>query len=504
MRTISGFVLTVILIMSIHPFCWSQKHDNKWMLGYSYGPGIAQPALDFYFGYPDTIGFYGLFMLYNTNVSMCNAQGVLQFYTNGTQIANQLHSPLAGGMNFNNGPININNQPLGVDQGAIGLPDPGSSTNYYLFHLSGGPYLTFYQPVQLKMSKIDMNLQGGLGQMVSTTNVLNTPILYRTLHAVKHGNGRDWWVVNGGFNSGQFFSLLLTPNGIDTTVISNTPVIFPFGIVRGQSNFSQDGSTYALTYGDINQQVATNQVVVYNFDRCSGIFSHRETFAYHPTIDSTLHGCAFSPSGRYLYINTSFDLYQYDLTAPIIATTKTHIATYDYFMDPTYCTFYQMRLGPDNKIYMGNWNASSHVSVINSPDSAGAACNFVQHQLPLISTYTGKLPHFPNYRLGPMTGSFCDTLTVGLDAISNPSSVIECYFAYNSLNIQLGSVPTKDMSYSIFEAKGQLIQSGILTAQQGMKFKVEIRHLLNDGVYLLHLGSNEFEYRKKFAVINSR
>ena len=53
--------------------------------------------------------------------------------------------------------------------------------------------------------------------------------------------------------------------------------------------------------------------------------------------------------------------------------------------------------------------------VIHSPDLPGSDCRFEQHgvQLPTLNNTT--LPNFPNYRLGPLDGSPCDTL--GLDNI---------------------------------------------------------------------------------------
>jgi hypothetical protein len=50
--------------------------------------------------------------------------------------------------------------------------------------------------------------------------------------------------------------------------------------------------------------------------------------------------------------------------------------------------------------------------VINEPDSAGLSCNFVQNQFwPANSVNINSLPNMPNYDLGHMIGSPCDTLT---------------------------------------------------------------------------------------------
>lgn len=58
--------------------------------------------------------------------------------------------------------------------------------------------------------------------------------------------------------------------------------------------------------------------------------------------------------------------------------------------------------------YLGNEN----LGVINLPDSPGLACNFQPWSFYLGGkrTYWG-LPNNPDYELGPVTGSICDTLT---------------------------------------------------------------------------------------------
>jgi hypothetical protein len=70
-------------------------------------------------------------------------------------------------------------------------------------------------------------------------------------------------------------------------------------------------------------------------------------------------------------------------------------------------------LGPDNKLYIGNWNGlSGEMSVINTPDVKGTGCNFCPRCLRFpvyyytywwgIDTVTGVAnpPCMPNYRLG--------------------------------------------------------------------------------------------------------
>jgi PKD repeat protein len=67
-------------------------------------------------------------------------------------------------------------------------------------------------------------------------------------------------------------------------------------------------------------------------------------------------------------------------------------------------------LAPDGKIYINSNNRCSYLHVINEPDSLGLACEVCQHCVDLPSVNAFSMPNFPNYRLGHLEGSPCDTL----------------------------------------------------------------------------------------------
>jgi hypothetical protein len=72
------------------------------------------------------------------------------------------------------------------------------------------------------------------------------------------------------------------------------------------------------------------------------------------------------------------------------------------------------QLAPDGKIYISTFNSNGQhpfLNVINNPDSIGIGCNFEIAGLPLPLTDTNSgIPNFPNYDLGALLGSPCDTL----------------------------------------------------------------------------------------------
>ncbi|MBK8846993.1 MAG: hypothetical protein IPO27_10775 [Bacteroidetes bacterium] len=58
---------------------------------------------------------------------------------------------------------------------------------------------------------------------------------------------------------------------------------------------------------------------------------------------------------------------------------------------------------------------NENLSVINEPDSLGAKCDYQPFSFYLGGkrTYYG-LPNNPNYELGPLLGSACDTLSASM------------------------------------------------------------------------------------------
>ena len=72
-----------------------------------------------------------------------------------------------------------------------------------------------------------------------------------------------------------------------------------------------------------------------------------------------------------------------------------------------------------------NDSVNTYLSVINVPDSSGIGCEFALNSLYLNGgrTYLG-LPNMPNYNLGRLIGSPCDTLqTVSLEENKNENLI---------------------------------------------------------------------------------
>ena len=396
-------LIHIILYVLLYYRGFAQKEDLVWPLGdragvnFSTGPAI--PMSD-----PDQM------FLHITNVAISDTSGNLLFYSNGIAIANKLHDTLQNGNNLSPGTFTpfyrTNGMP--ISQGALVIPFPREKSKYYLFHLNleymvPGSYISG----QLYYSLIDMSLDGGLGGVTSEKNmiILEDSIIQGRLTATKHGNGRDWWLLAHRYESNRFFKFLITPEGVDGPFLQEIGSVMEWqDDWSGQTTFSPDGAKLANV-------LRTGKVDVFDFDRCTGELSNCVTLN-----DSDLvwvFGCSFSPNNELLYLSTLYKLYQYDMKASEIDTTKRLIAVWDSSYAPTPTIFALHQLAPDGKIYMSTYHGTTNLHVINDPNKRGIACDFVQNDFYFGAKHWNGigLPNNPNYRLGKLPASSCDTLT---------------------------------------------------------------------------------------------
>ncbi|MEZ4892207.1 MAG: hypothetical protein R2778_04225 [Saprospiraceae bacterium] len=92
------------------------------------------------------------------------------------------------------------------------------------------------------------------------------------LSAVKHANGKDWWIIQPRRNSNQFYVFLFTKDGVVDTLLQTigdpSP---PEKEGYGQTTFSTFGDKMVRYYPD-------NPIRLYGFDRSTGLFTDYQTF----------------------------------------------------------------------------------------------------------------------------------------------------------------------------------------------------------------------------------
>jgi hypothetical protein len=410
-------IITLLLITSC---CFAQNQNSVWCFGDSAG-------IDFNGAQPITFasGMDGR----GSCTTFADSSGNLKFYafTNATT-------------NFSTRVMNNQHQLMQAGDSIFGeawyneltiVPKPNSSSLYYLFSMGQVDV-----PTQgLWVSTIDMNANGGMGAVIQKNKRLNTFRNADCVTAIKHGNGRDWWVFSkySDLNATQFnrtYTYLVTPDTILPPTIQNL-------------NNCTDGDVQRIIFNKAgNKMMQLNAIgflCEYDFDRCTGLFSNPTLIYPEQTINFNriFHEGAYSPDGTKFYASTRLyntnDSYllQYDLTTPnIVASVDTLLTLTSPVMAGA------IRLAPNDKIYFSSYfywgfpgfpypdtvynQYNMNLGVINFPDSAGAACNFQPFSFYLGGkrTYIG-LPNNPDYNLGRLVGSVCDTLTSITEISSN-------------------------------------------------------------------------------------
>ncbi|HRC33772.1 MAG TPA: hypothetical protein PK736_10055, partial [Bacteroidia bacterium] len=391
-----------------------QGVNNLWYLGYSNvvgPPNYGGITIDFFTSTPTIFAQQRKMDLLHTHSNISDSLGNILFYTNGTFICDATDSIMQNGDSIS--PTNlipVYPNALWIPQACLTIPYPGYANKYLLFHSTIDKAWTTC--LHLYYSEIDMTLNNGLGAVTTDKNValINDTLNLGKITACKHGNGRDWWVVCFQGNSDTIYKFLVTPFGIDG------PFKQAIGTKRevsyGQIKFSSDGNKFAYFFAQ-GPPNSTNisQFEILDFDRCSGIFSNAKNIFIGASYGLG-GGVEFSPNSQYVYVSNIDSVYQYDVTASNIDSTKIVVAVWDSFYDggpPFAVLFDPIELAPDGKIYICSGNGTHYLSVINNPDSQGLACNLTQHSVVLPAYYANTLPNHPNYFLG--ANGLCNNLS---------------------------------------------------------------------------------------------
>ncbi len=432
-----------------------------------------------------------------TEGAISDTSGNLLFYTNGCYIANALNNEMYDGDSLNPGSCIDNNCALyggTVQDGNLILPAPGYKDIYYLFHESCDYSSPELEPSKLYYSIVDMSQQGGLGAVIEKNQVIiNNVLTIGFLSAVKHANGRDWWIVTHNLTGNIFYTLLLTPDGIQGPYTQTFDPIIPgpWHDGAGQTEFSPDGSKLATStwwsHYNTSDNLAFPDLHLFDFNRCTGLFSNHQFIYSNPNQLGGGGGLSFSPSSRFLYLVTHDTILQFDLNAADITGSKIPVATND-----TTAGFLFSQLAYDGKIYIsdGPYLILQSFTTINSPDSLGLACDVQLHNIQLPSYCEHTLPNYPNYRLGALTGSSCDSLTgineqnifqIKLNIFPNPS--VEGFFHF-----QFNDVREKIKELEVTDITGRIIYS-----THKSTFEIDIS-FANSGIYFYSVQTSSGKF----------
>ncbi|NUO00632.1 MAG: T9SS type A sorting domain-containing protein [Saprospiraceae bacterium] len=365
------------------------------------------------------------------HMSMSDAEGNLLFYSNNCSISNAAHQVMENGEGLNPGLIqtywcSVNPYANPHNQSILSLPSPENSNIYYVFHIDlelfnfGGPGGSDYAPMNLYKSLINIQEENGLGKVIEKNiPILEDSLAWNNLQATKHANGRDWWIICPEYKSNCYYKILLDPNGVTVAGKQCAGYSWEGYGATGGAYFTPDGARYVRSNAD-------NGLNIFDFDRCTGELSNPVHISLSPDTNR-ISSMAISANSRFVYAIFLDKIFQFDLYADDIPTSKTLVALYDGYQsagNPT--DFYHAKLAPDGKIYICTFGPTYYLHTINNPDSVGIACQVLQHNVLLPYTHYAAMPNSPNYKLGSLPGP-CDTIAVSANEILLEDGVIKIF-----------------------------------------------------------------------------
>ncbi len=434
-----------------------QRYDNAWLFSSEVVCGLPDAACKgFGKGFVLTFEPTGLKFtpkslkmdMEPANASICDKEGNLQFYTNGWFVRNYLGERIDNGDTLNQ-PTEPNDWPFvanklnyGGDGVAYILPDADTSGVYYIFHQKGSSDFVakgvgnFFK--YLLVTKVDMRQNEGKGRVVNINKLLYRQPSNKAAYT-RHGNGKYWWAVLPNLQPINYYVHLIDRDSILSTSVQKPDKSYPDSVISfTQKCFSLDGSLYA----DCNSSIGTR---VFQFDRCTGKMTlykqHILKAIGDQRYDLGPRGIAISPNNRFLYTCNADTLSQYDMEASDFVTSRVILHKglpyrftkgWNLNSSDTLGEFYRMSHGPDGKIYIVGDQLATDIYVIQQPNEKGMACQPCTKNCNSTPYFAAGIPIFPNYRLGALKGSPCDSIKVsnkdveteryGLKLLPNPAT----------------------------------------------------------------------------------
>ncbi len=260
--------------------------------------------------------------------------------------------------------------------------------------------------------KVQINSE--TNKFIYKDKIISNGLYKPNVTAVKHGNGLDWWIILQDENNKGFNIFLLNSEGITFShfcPFNNQIIDDGYGQM---SVFSPNGQLFITTEIEVGTESFLN-VKMYKFNRCNGMFENKLSDFSIPTV--SVGSAVFSDNGEFLYITNGNNVFQYQILQDTLISNVNIIAEYDgstfqytEWDTPTQLRFSKMSMGPDGKIYIEAPGNARSMHTIEYPDEYGEDATVIQNSIKLETQNFNSLPSFPNFRMGPLDGSSCDTL----------------------------------------------------------------------------------------------
>jgi len=160
-----------------------------------------------------------------------------------------------------------------------------------------------------------------------------------------------------------------------------------------------------------------------------------------------------------------------------------------------------MYLAANGKIYITSGSSVKHHHEMNFPDNPGISCDVQQHSIDLNMWSLRAVPNHPNYYLGALTGSPCDTLTSNLELMEhnfkfsvspNPSN--------GNFRIMYLLPQNEKGKLEVFDVNGRRVYEMNLAQWTTMQI-IQLPEYISSGIYNCVISSGRGRLNRKIAII---
>ena len=359
--------MTCLLLSAL---AYSQKEANNWFFGKNAGltwnttqeltvSGIGTTPDATLKGLPTSMSGSKINTLEGC-FSLSDSEGNLLFYSDGMTVWNKNHEPMANGKNLTGHNSSV--------QSGIIMPYPNATNKFIAISINQ------FTNNGLAYSIIDMELNGGLGDVVSDYKCIpfvgGSGAIGEAVSAIPHSNGKDFWIIAPGRGTTTYMNAwLVTPDGVQvsspriTTLPTNISVNHngPTGYLK----FTPNGKYFVWPSHN------TRQILYGEFDASQGtVLNVKQITSQEPYT----YGVDFSTSGKHLFISYihSNKITIYDFSQLV----KEELEVFKTIVLPSKSAGIQ--LGPDQRIYACAYE-KNYVYVIDNPEEYD---NLRAYQLP--------------------------------------------------------------------------------------------------------------------------
>ena len=363
----------LFLSLCISTICPAQKETAHWILSaenrikFNPAGGVTNQAQP---------GIYS-----DESVSISDSTGNFLFFSNGLKVFDKNLSPMPAFANPTS-IIGYGNRHLQV------APYPGQPGKYFLFYTHQASFGANYT---LKYAVIDMSLNGGLGDVTTYNNLVDT-IIDPVFTIVNKQGTEDLWLVSHRDATDSFFSRPVTVSGVNPVPVIS---IAGMGAFKTEYKFldlraSHDGKMIAgFAYKNYTNLFAytVEFIEVFNFNQQSGTVTNKVKSKTRPGYFWYIGQIEFSPDNKLVYklqsalvdglqpcgFGSSL-LTQYNLCY----TDSTDFTDNAMWIGQTHSFCYliawgRMQTGADKKIYMP-YAGTNKLSRIEYPNRLGSSC----------------------------------------------------------------------------------------------------------------------------------